>query len=118
MTDMDHVKSTRNILRVYAALLGTAAPERHYALELSQHTDISIGSIYAVLTRLERAGIVTSEVEGTSPHLMGRPQRRYYTLTEPGAGQARTAVQTELGAFTALGWLDRMLKILTGPCLT
>lgn len=87
-------RPTRNVLQVYAAMLQDAT-ERHYALELSKSAKISIGTIYAVMARLEESGVVTSQIEEVSPSLAGRPPRRYYTFTADGLREARHAL-TEL----------------------
>ncbi|OLV20195.1 PadR family transcriptional regulator [Deinococcus marmoris] len=50
-----------------------------YALPLSQEYAVNIGSLYAHLIRLERAGLIWSEFE-TGP----APRRRRYVLTAEG----------------------------------
>jgi PadR family transcriptional regulator, regulatory protein PadR len=64
----------------------------HYGLQLSAKTGLPTGTIYPILSRLERAKWVTSAWENVSPTEEGRPRRRLYVLTGSGAHAARTAL--------------------------
>ena len=76
-----------NELKVLFVLL--AAPDApRYALGLCGDSDVSVGAIYAVLARLERAGWVSGRSENVSPVQAGRAARRCYTLTALGVQQA------------------------------
>ncbi|GGL15445.1 hypothetical protein GCM10010844_37870 [Deinococcus radiotolerans] len=69
-------------------------PEKHqYALELSRDAEVNVGTIYAVLARLEQQGLVSSTVEGIDPIAEGRPARRYYLLTAEGLAAAREEIR-------------------------
>jgi PadR family transcriptional regulator PadR len=57
----------------------------HYGLEIAQAAGLASGSLYPILTRLERNGWVTSDWEQVNQHQAGRPKRRYYRLTPDGA---------------------------------
>ena len=77
---------------VLAALL--ADPEREmYGLEVSQEAGLASGTVHPVLARLEAMGWLTSQWEDVDPHVVGRPQRRYYRLTGAGALAARSALE-------------------------
>lgn len=89
---MNTPRPTRNVLQVYAALLRGHAG-KNYALELSKEAKVSVGTIYAVMARLEGAGLVTSQIEEDTASLLGRPPRRYYMLTGRGQGVARQELE-------------------------
>jgi PadR family transcriptional regulator PadR len=94
---------TASVLKVLAALLGSAAHER-YGLQLMQDTGLPSGTLYPILVRLERAGWVESEWEQIDPVAEGRPARRYYRLTASGAAAAQrevTAMQPQLARWHA-----------------
>lgn len=59
--------------------------ENHYGLELAEAAGLPRGSIYPMLARLERDGLVCSEWEEIDESHAGRRRRRYYTLTGEGA---------------------------------
>jgi len=63
-----------------------------YGLELAKHTQIGSATIYAALTRLERAGLLESAWESIEPAVAGRPRRRMYQLTAEGAVVGREMV--------------------------
>ena len=82
---------TASVLKVVAALLADPGADR-YGLQLMQDTGLPSGTLYPILTRLERAGWVTSQWEQIDPAAEGRPSRRYYRLTAQGATAARREV--------------------------
>lgn len=67
--------------------------EPRFGFGLIQRLKISAGTLYPVLTRLQRAGWLRAETEDIDPKVEGRPARRYYTLTPDGAAAAVTALQ-------------------------
>lgn len=85
-------RTTLQTLRVLQALLG--GPER-YGLELCELTELPAGTVYPILARFERTGLVTSRWEEPArQEAEGRPRRRYYRLTPDGAQFAREALAT------------------------
>lgn len=84
-------RMTTSVLKVVAALLAEAGTER-YGLQLMQDTGLPSGTLYPILVRLERAGWVASKWEEADPVAEGRPNRRYYRLTDDGAVHARREV--------------------------
>jgi DNA-binding PadR family transcriptional regulator len=58
----------------------------HYGFDIMDATNLPSGTVYPILRRLEREGMVTSEweAEGVAQSEQ-RPPRRYYELT--GAGE-------------------------------
>lgn len=75
------------------ALLLKAHGGRSYGMELIESADVSAGTLYPMLTRLEKIGWLTSEWEDVDPAVVGRPARRYYSLT--GLGRIEAAATLE-----------------------
>ncbi|MFB4275776.1 PadR family transcriptional regulator [Nonomuraea sp. MTCD27] len=67
---------------VLAHLAGTEGEV--YGAQITAATGLRSGCLYPILARLERGGWLTSRWEATDPHLLGRPLRRYYQVTERG----------------------------------
>jgi hypothetical protein len=65
----------------------------YYGLDLAARTGFPTGTIYPIMTRLERAGWLSSYWENVTPATEGRPRRRLYRLTGRGAHAARDALQ-------------------------
>ena len=69
------------------------APAQHqYGLDLARRAGLKSGTIYPLLARLERDGLLTSAWERIDPHTEGRRPRRYYVLTGAGEVAAREAL--------------------------
>lgn len=90
-------------LKVLAAFLADATGD-HYGLEIARNAGLATGTIYPILTRLERRGWVTSAWEERDPSDAGRPRRRYYRLTAEGMRAARAEIAEAHATFSrALG---------------
>lgn len=76
---------------VLAAFLAGPADE-HYGLQIADAAGLPGGTIYPILIRLEQCGWLESRWEDIDPQEEGRPQRRYYRLSERGAQAATTAM--------------------------
>ena len=66
---------------------------RAYGMEIIDSADVGPGTVYPMLTRLEKIGWLSSEWEDVDPDEAGRPARRYYSLT--GAGRIEAAAALE-----------------------
>lgn len=64
-----------------------------YGYDLMRRTELKSGTLYPILTRLERHGYLASEWEAVDPAQAGRPARRVYTLTPEGRGFAQTELR-------------------------
>lgn len=70
------------------------SPDGHaYGMEIIDSADVGPGTLYPMLTRLEKIGWLSSEWEDVDPAEAGRPARRYYSLT--GAGRIEAAAALE-----------------------
>jgi DNA-binding PadR family transcriptional regulator len=81
---------------VLAVFLDDPAEEWH-GFDLAQRTKLKSGTLYPLLARLENNHWLQSRWEEVDPHEVGRPRRRFYSLTALG----EQAAQTELGAHIA-----------------
>jgi PadR family transcriptional regulator, regulatory protein PadR len=82
------VKLTGPLERVLRVLVADpAAP--HYGYDLMKATRLPSGTLYPMLARLQREGLVDSQWEDQRPEAGGRPPRKYYRLTAEGARVAR-----------------------------
>jgi PadR family transcriptional regulator PadR len=90
----ESVRVSRQMLKVLKSMVEKPREGRSGA-ELSKETGISSGTLYPLLQRLEQAGWVTSAWEQIDPSEVGRPRRRYYTLSALGQSRA-VAELTEL----------------------
>ena len=60
--------------------------------DLIKVTRLSSGTLYPILIRFEKYGLLESYWECVNPGKIGRPRRRLYKLTSRGAQIARQAV--------------------------
>jgi DNA-binding PadR family transcriptional regulator len=91
---------TTQTMAVLSVMLDDPAAS-FYGLELAHGASLASGTVYPILIRLERAGMLESRWEEIDTEREGRPARRYYRLTAHGARVA----EAERG---------RLLRSLTG----
>ena len=60
--------------------------------ELMRLARLSSGTLYPILLRFERAGLLESRWEEEAPESLGRPRRRFYRMTQAGAQVAHEAL--------------------------
>ncbi|QTI50319.1 PadR family transcriptional regulator [Streptomyces nojiriensis] len=82
--------ATRAVLSAFLA----APADEHYGLQVAEVAELPGGTIYPILIRLEQCGWLESRWEDIDPQEEGRPQRRYYRLSDRGA-QAATAAMAK-----------------------
>jgi DNA-binding PadR family transcriptional regulator len=67
------------------SILRAIATGYEYGFDIIDRTHLPSGTVYPVLSRLERDGLVRSAWEDeASAHAEGRPARRNYRVTAPG----------------------------------
>jgi PadR family transcriptional regulator, regulatory protein PadR len=86
---------TPKMLDVLGVLLEDPSEPR-YGLEIGERLDMRSGTLYPILGRLERAGLLSSELEKVDPRTVGRGRRRFYRLTGIGEVQAKHAAEEQL----------------------
>ena len=75
-----------------------------YGFHVIDATGLPSGTVYPVLSRLERDGLVRSTwEEATGAHAEGRPARRYYTVTPAGEKAVREATAQYQALVPAFG---------------
>lgn len=74
-------------------VLAREASARHYGYDLMKKAGLTSGTLYPILTRFERLGIIVSTWEEIDPAKEKRPARRVYTLTEAGLDFARSEME-------------------------
>jgi PadR family transcriptional regulator PadR len=78
---------TKLVLRAFSKSL----TKPRYGLDIAKEAGLPTGTIYPILARLERAGVLKSAWEDVDPSEQGRPRRRHYWLTGEGVPVARQA---------------------------
>jgi len=82
------IQSTVATQAVLASFL-TQPTEELYGLEVLREANLTSGTVYPILKRLEEAGWLESRWEAIDAAEVGRPRRRLYRLTGQGALAAR-----------------------------
>ncbi|MBS0408734.1 MAG: helix-turn-helix transcriptional regulator [Proteobacteria bacterium] len=91
---------TAEVLRVLSAVAG----EELSGAQIAKITSLASGSLYPILLRLEKAGWLASRWEDGDPSELGRPRRRFYTMTALGSARARSAARSLTNAVGRLAW--------------
>ena len=86
------IQITTHVLKVLSTFLSDPKAELSGA-EVSKRTGLKSGTLYPILIRLESAKWLTSEWEAGDPKILGRPRRRFYSITAVGARSARTELK-------------------------
>ncbi len=68
-------------MKVLDSLLGHPASS---GADVSRLTGLASGTLYPILLRLEEAGWLSSRWESGDPASLGRPRKRYYSVTAEG----------------------------------
>jgi PadR family transcriptional regulator, regulatory protein PadR len=99
---VDQPRMTAQTLKVLGAFLSSHRDEP--GVEIGRAAKLSSGTLYPILHRLERAGLLDSRWEVEDPRSLGRPRQRFYRLTGVGARRAKTAFRELEPAFRSLAW--------------
>jgi PadR family transcriptional regulator, regulatory protein PadR len=87
---MARLRLTQATLAVVGVLMAAGPDDQVWGLRLCEEANLGSGTVYPLLERLERAGIVTSFWEDPQP--ANRPRRRFYELTSSGRQEIAAAV--------------------------
>lgn len=68
----------------YADELPMHGPEGMYGLQIMDLCGTPSGTLYPILARLAKRGLLTATPETIDPSEAGRPARIYYTITNAG----------------------------------
>ena len=89
------VRLSHQGLRVLRAFLDALSEDVRAELagaELMRVARVSSGTLYPILLRFEKAGLLESRWEEETPEALGRPRRRFYRMTGAGAQIARESL--------------------------
>jgi PadR family transcriptional regulator len=93
---------TRPLSPSSVAVLRALSEDVTYGFDVMDHTGLPSGTVYPILARMERRGLVASSWEEPRLHRdSGRPARKYYRLTRAG----RTALEDAMARYRSLGTL-------------
>jgi hypothetical protein len=81
------------VLRVFLVAFSDDVRAELAGADVMKSAAISSGTLYPILLRLERTGVLESRWEETAPAELGRPRRRFYRLTSRGAQFAHQALE-------------------------
>ena len=98
---MKSPRITSSTLKVLDAVLRR---QRAAGADIAKDTGLASGTLYPILLRLEGFGWLASEWEYGDPATLGRPRRRFYTLTAEGAAKAKSVAQELQGSVGRLAW--------------
>jgi DNA-binding PadR family transcriptional regulator len=91
------------VLRAFLAAHSENVRSRLAGADIMRIARLSSGTLYPLLVRFEKAGLIEGDWEAGDPKELGRPVRRLYRLTSAGVQLARQALETvSLGAVIAV----------------
>lgn len=83
-----------NLTYPTALVLQALARASHYGFDIMDATGLPSGTVYPILRRLDREGLLTSTWEkAAAAQREQRPPRRYYEITPAGEAMLADAVQ-------------------------
>jgi PadR family transcriptional regulator, regulatory protein PadR len=94
---------TQQTLKVLGALMSDQVRELSGA-DIAKVSQLSSGTLYPILYRLEEFGWLDSRWEIGDPTTLGRPRRRYYRITKEGAKRVREVVRALTPSAVRLAW--------------
>jgi PadR family transcriptional regulator, regulatory protein PadR len=80
------------VLRAFLDALNEDVRAEMAGAELMRLARVSSGTLYPILLRFEKAGLLESRWEEETPQSLGRPRRRFYRMTQAGAQVAHEAL--------------------------
>jgi len=81
------------VLRIFLDALSEDVRAELAGADLMSATGLSSGTLYPILIRFEKAGLLESRWESERPETLGRPRRRFYRMTQAGAQVAHDALR-------------------------
>jgi PadR family transcriptional regulator PadR len=94
---------TQQTIKVLGALMSGHVRELSGA-DIAKSTQLSSGTLYPILYRLEEFGWLDSRWEIGDPAALGRPRRRYYRITGEGAKRVQEVVRELTPGTAGLAW--------------
>lgn len=78
-------------LAIVNVLMEAGPDDRIWGYKLCEEADLGSGTVYPLLERLERRGLITSFWESPAP--ADRPPRRFYEMTSTGRQEVSAALR-------------------------
>ena len=107
MPKQDHLGEFELVVMLTLIRLGEGA----YGVPISREIELrtgrnaAFGTVYATLERLQRKGLVSSQLGDATPERGGRA-KRYFQVTSEGLRTVRESKQILIGLWRGLGQLD------------
>jgi DNA-binding PadR family transcriptional regulator len=95
---------TTATVKVLDELIKAGPDGERWGYELMDSTGLASGSLYPILSRLERHHLIASRWGEPIEDAPGRPRRRYYRMTAQGALALHQAERVEFEAGAAAAW--------------
>ena len=80
------------VLRAFLDALGRDVRAELAGADIMRATKLSSGTLYPILLRFEKAGLLESRWESDAPEVLRRPRRRFYRMTAAGMKFAHEAL--------------------------
>jgi PadR family transcriptional regulator PadR len=96
------MKLSQKGLQVLVLFMSDPRQERSGA-EITKTANVGAGTLYPLLSRFEKEGILTSRWETIDPTEEKRPRRRFYTITGQGQNVANAAAR-DIQCAGGLAW--------------
>jgi DNA-binding PadR family transcriptional regulator len=94
---------TQQTLKVLG-LLATGIASELSGAEIAKAAQLSSGTLYPILYRLEQCGWLVSRWEVGDPAVLGRPRRRYYRISPEGSRRVQEIVRELTPNMGAAAW--------------
>lgn len=88
---INRTHTTVTVLRLFIAV----APESLDGATIRRTTGIKAGTIYPMLSRLEKIGWLKSTWEDIDPSKVGRPRRKEYAMTTEGLSGGTEMIEVD-----------------------
>lgn len=92
--------SGMKVLRLFL----TSVRKTRSGAEITRESGVGAGTLYPMLARFERDGLLTSAWEDIDPREEGRPRRRLYRISGEGIRVAQTALAKVQISFGRPAW--------------
>jgi len=80
------------VLRIFLDAMAEDVRAELAGADLMSAIGVSSGTLYPILLRFEKAGLLESRWEIERPEALGRPRRRFYRMTQAGVNAADEAL--------------------------
>jgi PadR family transcriptional regulator, regulatory protein PadR len=85
--------SSLRVLRAFLEAHATSVRSELAGADIMQASGLPSGTVYPILLRFEKAGLLVSRWEDGQPEELGRPRRRFYQITPSGVELAHETLR-------------------------